>query len=74
MINKRKGEPMTVSRATLAAAAVQQHHERIRNEEHNRERLANDRHAKERLRDNELHRIEANRRMLRAGQNVDKFA
>ena len=65
---------MTVSRATLAAAAVQQHHERIRDEDRHREMIANDRHIKERLRDNELHRIEANRRMMRAGQNVDKLA
>jgi len=65
---------MTISRATLAAAAVQQHHERVRNEDHNKERLAQERLNKLRLQTNEAHRIEANRRMLRNGQNIDKLA
>ena len=65
---------MTVNRASMEAAAIQQHHALVRNEERHRELIANDRHVKERLMDNELHRIEANRRMLRAGQNIDKLA
>jgi len=65
---------MTISRATLAAAAVQQHHERVRNEDHTKERLAQERLNKLRLQTNEAHRIEANRRMLRNGQNIDKLA
>jgi hypothetical protein len=65
---------MTVNRASMEAAAIQQHHALVRNEERHQELLSNDRHVKERLRDNELHRIEANRRMMRSGQNVDKLA
>jgi len=65
---------MTISRATLAAAAVQKHHERVRNEDHHKERLAQERLNKLRLETNEAHRIEANRRMLRNGQNIDKLA
>lgn len=65
---------MTVNRASMEAAAIQQHHALVRNEERHRELLANDRHVKERLMDNELHRIEANRRMMRSGQNLDKLA
>jgi hypothetical protein len=58
----------------MEAAAIQQHHALVRNEERHRELIANDRHVKERLMDNELHRIEANRRMMRSGQNLDKLA
>ena len=65
---------MTFNKVTLAAAAIQQHTALVRDEERHREMIVNDRHIKERLRDNEIHRIEANRRMMRAGQNVDKLA
>jgi len=65
---------MTVSKASMEAAAIQQHHALVRDEERHREIIANDRHIKERLIDNEIHRIEANRRMMRAGQNIDKLA
>ena len=64
----------SVNKASMEAAAIQQHHALVRNEERHREMIVNDRHIKERLRDNELHRIEANRRMLRNGQNIDKLA
>jgi hypothetical protein len=74
VINKRKGHNMTVSKASMEAAAIQQHTALVRDEERHGEKIANDRHIKERLMDNELHRIEANRRMLRAGQNIDKLA
>jgi hypothetical protein len=54
--------------------AVQQHNVQVRNQDRHREMLNQDRLVKQRLRRNEAHRIEANRRMLRNGQNVDKLA
>jgi hypothetical protein len=64
----------SVNKASMEAASIQQHHALVRDEERHREIIANDRHIKERLIDNEIHRIEANRRMMRAGQNIDKLA
>ena len=64
----------SVNKASMEATAIQQHHALFRNEERHRELIANDRDIKERLQDNEVHRIEANRRMMRAGQNIDKLA
>jgi hypothetical protein len=64
----------SVNKTSMEATAIQQHHALVRNEERHREMIVNDRHIKERLVDNEIHRIEANRRMMRAGQNIDKLA
>ena len=64
----------SVNKASIEASSIQQHRSLVRDEERHREIIANDRHIKERLIDNEIHRIEANRRMLRAGQNIDKLA
>lgn len=65
---------MTVNRASLQAAEIHQHHDRVRADNRHNDLLSQDRHIKERLKDNEEKRIEANRRMNRAGQNVDRMA
>lgn len=65
---------MTVNRTSLQASEIQHHYDRIRADNRHNEILTQDRHIKERLKDNEEKRIEANQRMNRAGQNIDKLA
>lgn len=65
---------MTVNRSSLHAVEIQRHNDRVRSEQHHNEILTQDRHNRERLVDNEQKRVEANRRMMRSGQNIDKFA
>ena len=65
---------MTVNRSSLHAVEIQRHRDRVRSEQHRNEILRQDRHNRERVVDNEQKRVEANRRMMRSGQNIDKFA
>ena len=61
---------------SISARAIQyKHHEQIVQEQRRHEEiLQQQRHAKIVHDDQELKRIEANRRMNRPGQNIDKFA
>ena len=65
---------MTVNRASLQAAEIHKHHDQVRAYNRHNEILIQDRHNRERLIDNEQKRVEANRRMMRSGQNIDKLA
>ena len=65
---------MTVNRVSLQASEIHKHQDLIRSAQRHNEMLTQDRHIKERLVDNEQKRVEANRRMMRAGQNIDKLA
>jgi len=53
---------------------IQNHHVRVREDQQHFERLTHEREIRERLVRNEEQRVEANRRMNRPGQNIDKFA
>jgi hypothetical protein len=65
---------MSVNPVSLQAMAIQKHQDLVKSESRHLEMVVDQRHIKERLVDNEIHRIEANRRMMRAGQNIDKLA
>jgi hypothetical protein len=65
---------MTVNSVSLQAMSIQKHQDLVKSESRHLEMVVDQRHIKERLIANEEKRIEANRRMLRAGQNVDKLA
>jgi hypothetical protein len=65
---------MSVNPVSLRTAAIQNHNLQVKLENHHMELLMEQRHIKQRLDDNEEKRIEANRRMNRPGQNVDRIA
>lgn len=65
---------MTVNSVSLQAMSIQKHQDLVKSESRHLEMVVDQRQIKERLVDNEIHRIEANRRMMRAGQNIDKLA
>lgn len=65
---------MTVNSVSLQAMSIQKHQDLVKSESRHLEMVVDQRHIKERLIANEEKRIETNRRMLRAGQNVDRMA
>ena len=65
---------MTVNRVSLQASEIHKHQDLVHSAQRHDETLTQNRHEKERLVDNEQKRVEANRRMMRSGQNIDKLA
>ena len=65
---------MAVNPITATDIAIQKHNALMKIENRHMELVVEQRHIKKQLEDNEQKRIEANQRMNRAGQNVDKLA
>jgi len=63
-----------ISRVTMQNAEIYQQTEVKKLEKRHEENVQEDRRVKERREDNEAKRIEMNRYMNRAGQNVDRMA
>ena len=65
---------MNVSKINAQAIQYKHHQQIVETDRRHAEMLQQQRHAKEVQKDTEEKRIEANRRMNRAGQNVDRMA
>ena len=65
---------MTINRITSQAIQYKHHQQIVEADRRHAEILQQQRHAKEVQEDTEEKRIEANRRMNRPGQNVDRMA
>ena len=69
----RKDKIMKVGQINSQYEAIR-HQDIVRSDRRHTEQLQHQQHIKQMREDDEAKRIEANRRMNRAGQNVDKLA
>lgn len=71
---RTRSRSVTVNSITAQTIQFKRHEQIVHDERRHADALKEQRHAKLVQEDNEQKRVEANRRMNRAGQNVDKLA